>query len=130
MSSKNPRKGRGKKRSMYEAGEGKIIRLELSRQKKGGKSKVTPLLGTRCETWNSQQLKIASLCLRKTETQRSKAGEDVGSPSTRKREGSARGPLASSAHTLRYRAECLRPLQPACRPLPIMQSCPATGHLG
>lgn len=36
MSSKNPRKGRGKKRSDYETGEGKIIRLELSRQKKEG----------------------------------------------------------------------------------------------
>lgn len=34
MSRKNPRKRKGKKRSMYEAGEGKIIRLELSRQKK------------------------------------------------------------------------------------------------
>lgn len=65
MSSKNPRKGRGKKRSDYETGEGKIIRLELSRQKKegGGLGKVTPLLETRCEAQNSQQPKILALCL-------------------------------------------------------------------
>lgn len=70
MSSKNPRKGRGGEKGTHGAGEGKIIRLELSRQKNGGKGKATPLLGTRCETWNSQQPKIFMLCLRKTETQR------------------------------------------------------------
>lgn len=36
MSSKNLRKQRRKKRSTWEAGEGKIIRLKLSRQKKKG----------------------------------------------------------------------------------------------
>lgn len=75
MSRKNPRKRKGKKRSMYEAGEGKIIRLELSRQKKkGGGSKVTPLLGTRCETRNSQQLKIARFVFRKQRLSSLRAG--------------------------------------------------------
>jgi hypothetical protein len=37
MSSKNPRKGRGGRKGTHRAGEGKIIRLELSRQKNRGK---------------------------------------------------------------------------------------------
>lgn len=43
MSSKNLRKERRKKRSTWEAGEGTIIRLKLSRQKKkevGGAKRI------------------------------------------------------------------------------------------
>lgn len=36
MNSKSPRNGKGKKKSVCKEKEGKIIRLELSRQKKGG----------------------------------------------------------------------------------------------
>lgn len=45
-----PQEGERGKKGTRGAGEGKIIRLELSRQKKGEKGKATPLLGTSCET--------------------------------------------------------------------------------
>lgn len=119
MSSKNLRKGRRKKGSTWEAGEGKIIRLKLSRQKKReGGSKATPLLGTRCETQNSQQLKITVL-LRK-QTQRPRGREGIRSHPTHSL-------YANSAHTLRHRTECLHPLCPALISHPVLSP---QEHLG
>lgn len=95
---------------MCETGEGKIIRLELSRQKNWGKGKATPLLETPCETQNLQ-LKIMVLCLGKTETQQPEGWEGIRSPFTH-------GPLASKAHTLGYRTKCLH------SPCPALQDAP------
>lgn len=75
MRGRNPRQGKRKKRSTSEGEvrEGKIIRLELSRKKKEvGECKATPLLGTRCETQRSQQLKIQCFVCTKHETLRPK----------------------------------------------------------
>lgn len=88
MSSKNPRKRKGMKRSTCEVKEGKIIRLELSRKKKKevGGCKATPLLGTRCEIQHSQQLKIQRFVCRKggegTEAPHHMAGKQCTHPKT------------------------------------------------
>lgn len=81
MSSKNPRKGKGKKRSTCVVRKGKIIRLELSRGKRGGECKATPLLGTGCGTQHSQQPKTQRFVCRKQEkTSRPKGRTGTGAP--------------------------------------------------
>lgn len=89
-----------------------------AKEKGGGGSEANPLLGTRCEAQNSQQLKITVLFRR--QTQWPKGWEGIRShpiPSLH----------TNSAHALRYRTECLHPPDPARISHPVL---PPKGHLG